>query len=86
MALDPNYKTNEDRVRNRTIVVEQITANISEKTNKEWNDIFTKARARFPYGPVNNLEKVFVDEQVIHNKMVVEMDHHKVGKIRQVKV
>ena len=57
---------------------------MSEKSNAEWNDIFTAARARFPYGPVNKLADVFTDQQVIHNKMVVEMDHQQVGKIKQV--
>ena len=64
----------------------QITAKMSEKTNREWNEIFSSARARFPFGPVNNLAAVFSDEQVLHNKMVVEMQHEKVGTIKQVKI
>jgi hypothetical protein len=63
----------------------QITAKMSEKTNREWNEIFSSAQARFPFGPVNNLAAVFSDEQVLHNKMVVEMEHEKVGTIKQVK-
>jgi crotonobetainyl-CoA:carnitine CoA-transferase CaiB-like acyl-CoA transferase len=58
---------------------------MSEKTNREWNEIFSSAQARFPFGPVNNLAAVFSDEQVLHNKMVVEMEHEKVGTIKQVK-
>jgi crotonobetainyl-CoA:carnitine CoA-transferase CaiB-like acyl-CoA transferase len=30
------------------------------------------------------LESVFSDPQVLHNNMVVEMDHEKIGKIKQV--
>jgi crotonobetainyl-CoA:carnitine CoA-transferase CaiB-like acyl-CoA transferase len=58
---------------------------MSEKTNREWNETFSSAQARFPFGPVNNLAAVFSDEQVLHNKMVVEMEHEKVGTIKQVK-
>ena len=57
---------------------------MSNKTNSEWNELFFSARARFPFGPVNNLAAVFSDPQVVHNKMVVEMDHPTVGKIKQV--
>ncbi len=54
------------------------------KTNQEWNDIFVESKARFPFGPVNNLEAVFRDPQVVHNGTVVTMHHKHVGEIKQV--
>ena len=52
------------------------------KTNQEWNEIMEGAK--FPYGPVNKLAEVFQDAQVIHNGMVHEMVHDKVGPIKVV--
>jgi len=54
------------------------------KTNQEWNDIFVESKARFPFGSVNNLQDVFKDPQVVHNKTVRLMNHKTVGEIKQV--
>ena len=59
---------------------------MSGKTSSEWNEIFASSQARFPFGPVNNLASVFSDPQVLHNNMVVEMEHQTVGKIKQGKI
>ena len=42
-------------------------------------------RAKFPYGPVNNLQEVFRDPQVKFNQMEIDMEHENVGKIKQVR-
>ncbi|MEK7847955.1 MAG: CoA transferase, partial [Chloroflexota bacterium] len=35
-------------------------------------------------GPVNNLDETFEDPQVRHRQMVVELDHPRVGKVKQI--
>ncbi|GFW58392.1 succinate--hydroxymethylglutarate CoA-transferase [Trichonephila clavipes] len=35
-----------------------------------------------PFGPVNEMEQVFVDPQIIHNKMVIDMVHSVAGHIK----
>jgi formyl-CoA transferase/CoA:oxalate CoA-transferase len=38
-----------------------------------------------PVGPVNTLEEVMQDPQVLHNESVFELEHPTVGRIRQAK-
>ncbi len=56
------------------------------KTNQQWNKLFVESKARFPFGPVNNLEAVFQDPQVEHNKTVVTMNHKNCGEIKLVSI
>ncbi|GIY66474.1 succinate--hydroxymethylglutarate CoA-transferase [Caerostris extrusa] len=35
-----------------------------------------------PCGPVNDMEQVFSDPQVVHNKMVIDMIHSTAGNVR----
>lgn len=60
---DERYLTNALRVKHRKELIEEISNIIRRKTCAEWIDIFQSCR--FPYGPVNNLENVFKDPQVI---------------------
>ena len=89
-----NKKDNLNRYKNR-LTFQIITRALKEKTNSEWDKIFggesesstgntKRKRAKFPYGPVNNLSEVFQDTQVKHNKMEIDMEHKNVGKIKQV--
>jgi len=78
------FARNEDRVVNREELIEILTQTFKEKTNSEWNRVFTKARVRFPYGPVNSLSAVFSEQQVLHNGMSVEMAHDTLGSVKQV--
>ncbi len=48
------------------------------KTTAEWMKLFRKAN--IPSGPVNNMKAALEDPQVLHRKMVVEIDHPEIGK------
>jgi crotonobetainyl-CoA:carnitine CoA-transferase CaiB-like acyl-CoA transferase len=52
------------------------------KTLSEWISILNAADV--PCGPVNSIEDVFKDPQVLHRKMIVETEHPVAGKIRQI--
>jgi crotonobetainyl-CoA:carnitine CoA-transferase CaiB-like acyl-CoA transferase len=52
------------------------------KTRAEWLKILNEAD--IPCGPVNDLAETFSDPQVIHRKMVVEVNHPRLGKIKQI--
>ena len=82
LPTNPNYATNEQRVKNRKKLVEIIESHMITKDNADWNDAMLGAK--FPYGPVNPLKKVFEDPQVLHNQMVREMTHDHIGPIKQV--
>ena len=52
------------------------------KTRDEWFDILTKADTAV--GKVLDLDELCADPQVLHRQMVVELDHAKFGKVRQI--
>ncbi|CAD5117458.1 DgyrCDS6226 [Dimorphilus gyrociliatus] len=80
LSDDDRFVTNEKRVANREELVKIITDRMKEKTNDEW--VKALDGATFPYGPVNNMEKVFNDQQVLHNELIEEMNHPKAGSIK----
>ena len=77
---DPKYATNSNRVKNREEVVKIIEDLICTKETKEWLKILTDAGV--PCGPIYTMEKLFSDPQVLHRKMVQELDHPKAGTIK----
>ena len=52
------------------------------KTRDEWVELLRQADV--PVAPVYTLDEVFSDPQLNHRKMVVELDHPKFGKVKQV--
>ena len=71
LAQNPAYKTNADRVKNRA----QIVAHISNLTSRfRRADILAGLEAvKVPAGPINDLDDVFSDPQVIHRGMRLDV-------------
>lgn len=72
MATDPAYLTNSDRIANR----DQLTTLLTEAT-LQWNkqDLLDACENKgVPAGPINNLEEVFDDPQVVARGMQIELD------------
>jgi crotonobetainyl-CoA:carnitine CoA-transferase CaiB-like acyl-CoA transferase len=70
MAQDALYKTNTDRVVNRTTLIPRITA-LTMRSAKA--DIIARLEAvQVPAGPINTLADVFADPQVIAREMRIE--------------
>lgn len=80
LAHDARFVDNATRVLNRKVLVEILTNRFKEKALTEWLEIFEGAP--FPYGPVNTIGQAFSDPQVLHNRLIQEMDHSTAGKIR----
>ena len=72
MAQDPQFLTNADRIANR----EKMVAALSEQTKTMTKDQLLKAceDKGVPAGPINAMDEVFADPQVIHRQMQVELD------------
>jgi crotonobetainyl-CoA:carnitine CoA-transferase CaiB-like acyl-CoA transferase len=71
IAQDPDYKTNKDRVINRVALIEKLTALTSRMARAE---ILGKLEeVNVPAGPINTLEDVFNDPQVIHRGMRLDL-------------
>ena len=73
--LDPNFKTNSSRVKNRDKLNKLIKKVMKTKTIKQWVKGLTEINV--PCGPINNIKQVFADQQVKSRKMVISMKHPK---------
>jgi len=80
LAADEKYKTNPLRVENREELIPIIAAEMNKKTRQEWIDLLVAQG--IPCGPINSMEEVFSDPQVLHRKMLEVVDHPTIGKLR----
>src|SRR3546814_9341544 len=71
LAEDARFTTNADRVRNRVALYEILPEITRQKTQKAWVDGL--AELAVPAGPVNTLDQVFADPQVLAREMQVSM-------------
>jgi crotonobetainyl-CoA:carnitine CoA-transferase CaiB-like acyl-CoA transferase len=79
LAKDPRFSTNAKRVENREDITARLSAIFEKRTTKDWCDALEAAGV--PNGPINNLEQVFVEPQVVARGMKIELDHAVAGKI-----
>jgi len=63
-------------------ILSTLMETFKTKTLAEWISILNAADV--PCGPVNSIEEVFKDPQVLHRKMIVETEHPVAGKIKQI--
>ena len=80
LAVDPRYKTNPDRLKNRATLVPQLEEIFCTRTVADW--LKTLRAAEVPAAPVNNLDTAFAEPPVAEREMIVEYDHPEVGKVR----
>ena len=84
LVVDPMYVSNTVRVENREILVPIIQEKLLTKPRDAW---LTKLmESGFPCAPVNAMDEVFSDPQLLHRNMLVTMDHPKIGEIKQIGV
>lgn len=69
---DPKFAVNKDRVDNRLELQEILDAFFAEKTVRE--TLETLRGAGIPCGPINNLEQVLSEPQILAREMVVDVD------------
>ena len=77
---DPKFVDNASRNVNRKELVDLIEKALARKPMQEWLKDFEGTG--ISYGPVNDVDLVFKDPQVIHNESVINVDHNKGGKIK----
>jgi crotonobetainyl-CoA:carnitine CoA-transferase CaiB-like acyl-CoA transferase len=78
LPTDPRYKTNAARVENRLELTKILQDTIQQKTLNWWIENLEKEHV--PCGPINTIDRVFEDPQVMHRNMKVELDHATAGK------
>lgn len=79
---DPRYATNPKRVANRKELVSILEKIFLENNSVEWLKLL--AEAEIPSGPINTIDRVFADPQVLAREMLVEMEHPHTGKYKVV--
>jgi crotonobetainyl-CoA:carnitine CoA-transferase CaiB-like acyl-CoA transferase len=73
LACDPRFNRNQDRVRNRQVLVPLLEAVMRQRGKSQW--LAALEAAKVPCGPINNLAEVFDDPQVIERGMVTTWNH-----------
>jgi len=73
LAESPDFTNNRQRVRNREDLVSTIAPLIRQYSVRHWLEGLEAVNV--PCGPVNTVEQVFSDPQVIHRDMEISMKH-----------
>lgn len=74
------FKTNPLRNENYEELRPIIAEKMKNKTTKEWQNVFDDTG--IPNGPINTVDKVLENQQVIARDMVVELNHPVAGKLK----
>jgi crotonobetainyl-CoA:carnitine CoA-transferase CaiB-like acyl-CoA transferase len=72
-ASDPRFAKNQDRVRNRAVLVPMLEAVMKTRRKSEW--LAALEAAKVPCGAINNLAEVFSDPHVNERGMVTHWTH-----------
>ena len=78
---NPDYKTNIERAQNRSKIVPLLQEIFIKQPVAYWVEKLQSVSV--PCGPINDLEDVFSDPQLLSREMLVEMVHPTLGKIKQ---
>ena len=73
LAKDVRFAKNQDRVRNREVLVPILEAVMKTRAKAQWLEALEQAKV--PCGAINNLDEVFADPQVRQRGMVTEWQH-----------
>jgi crotonobetainyl-CoA:carnitine CoA-transferase CaiB-like acyl-CoA transferase len=79
---DERFNNNDLRVQNREELNRLIQGEFIKKDTMEWTQALWKLGV--PAAPVNNVSQVFIDPQVLHRKMLVEVEHPAYGRVKLV--
>lgn len=82
LADDPRFANNPSRVAHRSVLVPLLTEMTMTKTKNDW--IATLEKVNVPCGPINDLEEVFANEQVVSRQIEMQVPHPTAGTMKLV--
>jgi crotonobetainyl-CoA:carnitine CoA-transferase CaiB-like acyl-CoA transferase len=82
LASDPRFARNQDRVRNRGVLVPLLEQVMKTRAKADW--LAALEAAKVPCGAINNLAEVFADPQVRERGMVHQWEHPLSGTVNLV--
>lgn len=80
LCHDDRFKSNYLRNEQHSDLKPILANLIKQKTTDEWRHIFDEAT--IPNGPINTIDKVLEDPQVIAREMIVDIEHPVAGKLQ----
>lgn len=80
LAYDERFLTNPLRNKNYNELRPIVAKYFMEKTTKEWQDILDDIGV--PNGPINTIDKVLKNPQILAREMIVEVEHPRAGKMK----
>jgi crotonobetainyl-CoA:carnitine CoA-transferase CaiB-like acyl-CoA transferase len=81
-SADPRFATRKARLENKAILIPMMESHLQTKGGDEWLEAIHKAGV--PAGPINTLDRVLSDPQVLTREMVVEIDGPDKDKIKTI--
>ncbi|KAI8619322.1 CoA-transferase family III domain-containing protein [Chytriomyces sp. MP71] len=82
LATNPDYASNQLRVKNRVVLINKLSEILMTKNALEWLTVLKPIG--LPVGPVNNISQTFAHPQVLHREMIQEVEHPTAGPIKLV--
>ena len=82
LSMDERFKTNALRVKNQLELRPHLDAAFLKNTRAFWTEKMEAAEV--PCGPINSVAEALNDPQIVHRKMVRQLDHPVSGKVSQV--
>ncbi len=80
LANDPRFSTNDKRRENRPELVSILEKIFSTRTGEEWLSLLSEEG--IPSGPINTVDRVVCDPQLLARDMVVEVNHPEYGRVK----
>src|SRR6185295_9943036 len=78
-ADDERFATNPQRVANRGTLIPLLRRTTLTRTTPQW--IAALEAAGVPCGPINRIDQVFADPQVMSRAMRIELPHPLAGRV-----
>jgi crotonobetainyl-CoA:carnitine CoA-transferase CaiB-like acyl-CoA transferase len=76
---DPRFASNRDRVANRSALMALVEAAFTARATDDW--LARLHAAGVPAAPILGVDRVLSDPQVNHRRMVVEVEHPRLGRL-----
>lgn len=80
LVTHPDFKDNSARTRNREAVKRILNEKFAARGKMEWT--LDLVKIGLPAGPIFTLDQVFADPHVNQTRMVEEIEHPRIGKLR----
>lgn len=78
-AEDERFATNELRTANRDVLVDLVQSVLMDRTSAEWQKLLSEKG--IPNSPVNTIPEIVTDKNLLHRKMIVDIEQPTAGDL-----